>query len=51
MAEIPYEDLAGALRIRTEGPLLSVAAAPEVELTEPEPVAVYSRPPDGRPDL
>ena len=40
MAEIPYEDLAGALRIRTEGPLLSVAAAPEVELTEPEPVAV-----------
>ena len=40
MAEIPYEDLAGALRIRTEGPLLSVGAAPEVELTEPEPVAV-----------
>lgn len=40
MAEIPYEDLAGALRLRTEGPLLSVGAAPAVELTEPEPVAI-----------
>lgn len=40
VAEIPYTDLAGTLRIRTEGPLLSVNVAPEVELTEPEPLAI-----------
>lgn len=40
MAEIPYDHLTGALRIRTEGPLLSVDAIPEVELAQPEPVAL-----------
>lgn len=35
-AEVPYTALAGALRIRTEGPTLSVNTAPQAELTEPE---------------
>ena len=40
VAEIPYDRLTGVLRIRTDGPLLSVGAAPAVELTAPAPMAI-----------
>ena len=40
VAEIPYDRLTGVLRIRTDGPLLSVDAAPAVELTAPAPMAI-----------